>query len=263
MHLRATGGVFLRKTVRNCRSLNMQTIRVRRERPASLAIALVLAVTMLIVYLLTLQAQPQQDEAETAASLQGSAEIRMEAMDMQFLLSSIHDDPTQAHVAAALCAQNGGAGIVTGEANRFAVIYEAGRDFSHSESPVIRRSAPGLTLRISAPADTVAALTDGLNALHALAAEAGPLAASLEKGETDAKTAAALLDVYRTGMNRSAAALNRASHPAATLIRSAMETLLSCMDSSGESLTPGKIRAIHTSAALQWLQLLEELTAGQ
>ena len=248
----------MRKAVKNCRNLNMQTIRLRRSRPSSLSVALALAITMFVVWLISLQSCPRQ-AAAAASSMRSTAEIPMESMDAQFLLSSMHDDKTQANVAAALCAQNGGAGIVLTEGDQFAVVQEAGHDFAGSEAPVIRRSARGLTLKTEGSADTISALSDGLSALRALAEETGSLAASLQNNTADANTVCALLSVYKTQLEDASAALAPEDDPAAALIRASMEQSILRLASAMENPTPGEIRLIHAKGCLEWIDLSNRL----
>lgn len=247
----------MRKAVKNCRNLNMQTIRLRRSRPSSLSVALALAITMFVVWLISLQSCPRQVAA--AAAMRSTAEILMESMDARFLLSSMHDDKTQANVAAALCAQNDGAGIVLTEGDQFAVVQETGHDFSGSEAPVIRRSARGLTLKTEGSADTISTLSDGLSALRALAEETGSLAASLQNNTADANTVCALLSVYKTQLEDASAALAPEDDPAAALIRASMEQSILRLASAMESPTPGEIRLIHAKGCLEWIDLSNRL----
>jgi len=182
---------------KNCRSLHMETIRLRRRYPASLAAALALLITMLVVYLLSVHALPKQDAAAMAQG-QSSASLRLEGLECDFLLSGLHDDLTQARVAAARCSLDGGTGLVLPEGDRYAVVQEAGGDYASAEAPVIHRSAPGLTLEIEAVAPVIEAVSDGCGALRALATETGALAAAMDRGELDGRTLDALLNVYRT-----------------------------------------------------------------
>ena len=249
----------MRKAVKNCRSLNMQTIRLRREKPSSLAVALALAVTMLIVWLLSLQGCPGE-EAASAAALRTSAEIPMESMEVRFLLSSIHDDKTQANAAAALCAQHGGAGLVIEENGGFAVVQEAGDDFPGAEAPVAMRSARGLTLKTEGSADTIAALSDGISALRALAKETASLAVSLEKNTAGANAVCALLSVYKTQLENAVSALEKQVSPAAALIKSAADAGILRLSCAMENPTPGQIRLLHAAGCRDWIDLANNLT---
>ena len=251
----------MRKAVRNCRNLNMQTIRLRRSRPSSLSVALALAVTMFIVWVLSLQGCPKE-AAAAASSLSGSAEISMERIEVQFLLSSVHDDRTQANVAAALCARSGGAGLVIEENGSFAVVQEAGENFAGAEAPVARRSAPGLTLKLEGRADTIAAVKDGLSALRALAEETGPLAASLQSGAADTNAVCALLGVYKTQLENAAAALAEQADPSAALIKAAMDKSIPRLASAMENPAPGEIRLLQASGCADWVDLARELRSA-
>ena len=248
----------MRKAVKNCRNLNMPTIKVRRGRPGSLAISVALLVTMLIVYLLTLQAL-SKDSSEASAALRSTAELRMEGMEAAFFVSSFHDDETQARISAAICARNGGAGMILREDERFAVIHSAGRISADGDSPVIRRNAEGLTLRLDAPADVISALSDGLNALHALASETAMLAESVEAGQSDLKSVSALLRIYQTQLEHSIAPLNESASAAAVLIRSALFKNCNRVGAALEALDSGQIRLVHAAACGDWIELAERL----
>lgn len=252
---KSSADIFRRKAVKNCRSLNMQTIRLRREKPSSLALALALAITMLVVYLLSLQGCPEED-AE-AAAMQAASEIRMEAMDAGFLLSSIHDDRTMANVAAAMCAQSGGAGLVLRKGEQFAVVQEAGGDFSSEDAPVIRRSAAGLTLEIGGPAGTVKAAGEAITLLRALADETGALAASLEAGESDGRTIRALMGVYRTSAEGAMEGVGGCA--ALNSLESALRASIERIDAVLDDPSPGRIRLLHAAGCLEWIAFAERL----
>jgi len=244
----------MRRDVKNCRDLNMQTIRLRRSRPSSLSIAVALAITMLIVWLVSLQSCPKE-EAKSASAAMSASEIRMEAMEARFLLSGVHDDKTQANVSAALCAENGGAGLVLRDGERFAVAQAANDDSSGSESPVIQRSCRGLTLKIEAPAAVIGAISDGLSAMRALAEETRDLASSLERGETDGRTIAALLNVYRTQLSRAMDEIKNHPFPALALIERALENSIARTDAAIAETTPGKLRLMHAAGCMEWISL--------
>lgn len=247
----------MRKSVKNCRKLNMQTIRVRRSRPSSPAIALALAITMLAVYLLTLQAVPE--ETAEAAAVRSFAEIRMEGMETDFLISSVHDDETQARVSSAICAQNGGAGLILAENGQYAVVHSAGETFSDSDGMVIHRGVNGLSLKIDAPIDIVTAMSDGISALRALAVETGGFASSLEAGETDQRTVHALLEVYRTQLENSLQALDQTEVAEIVPIRRALQDNLERVQLSLEETDAGSLRMLHAGAQMNWIALLEGL----
>ena len=248
------------KTVKNCKNLNMETIRLRRGRPSSLALALALAITMLVVNLLSLQGLPRE-EAAAAAAVQGNARLHLDGLEGRFLLSSLHDDETQARVAAALCAENGGAGLILQENGQYAVVYAEGKDLSAGEEPTLHRSAPGLDMEIEAPAEVISAIADGTAALRALAAETGALAGALGSGESDRRTVSALLSVYKTQLETAADGLTEANHPAAALIHAALEKHNSIIDCALAHPTPGKIRLVHAAACREWIALLNSLIA--
>ena len=236
----------------------MQTIRLRRARPSSTAIALALAITMLMVYLLSLQACSR--ESVQASALQpGSALLRMEPLELQFLLSSTHDDEIRARVAAAQCARDGGAGLVLPNDGRYAVVYEAGGDYSGADAPVIMRRSRGLSLKFEAPADLIAAASGGISALRALAGETASLAVALDRNESDERSVSALLNVRRTKLKSAAAGLSGCEHTAAALLRTSFESAAGWLDEVMNDPSPGKIRLIQAAACLEWLELAEGL----
>jgi len=234
----------------------METIRLRRRYPASLAAALALLITMLVVYLLSVHALPKQDAAAMAQG-QSSASLRLEGLECDFLLSGLHDDLTQARVAAARCSLDGGTGLVLPEGDRYAVVQEAGGDYASAEAPVIHRSAPGLTLEIEAVAPVIEAVSDGCGALRALATETGALAAAMDRGELDGRTLDALLNVYRTQLTSARAALATAGDSAAILICGTADRSLTRMEGTVDA---AKIRLIHAAACAEWISLMNNLT---
>ena len=242
--------------------MKLKTIRVRRSRPTAPALALALALTMLFVYLISLSSQPEVAESgEAAASAAGEAEVRMEGMDAAFLCDARCGDLTEARVAAANCASNGGAGILLREGEEYAVVREAVSPDAAPEDALLR-SAPGLTLRLTGPASEVAAISDAVAFLHAQASETGSLAAALESGDTDAKSLAALLEVYRTQGARARAALGEISARSDTVerLQSAVQSELDRLNGAIRSPDAGKMKLIHAAACGEWISLLNALT---
>ena len=246
------GGVFLK----------LQTIRVRRSRPSAPALALALALTMLFVYLISLSAgteAPESDAAAAAAS--GEAAVRMEGLEAAFICDAVCDDLTEARVAAANCAANGGAGMLLRENAQFAVVREAVNSDAAPQD-ALRRSASGLTLKLSGPAAEVAAVSDAVAFLRAQAAETGSLAAALESGGTDANSIVALMEVYRTQGARARSALEKVSNQGETIqrLQSAVQGELDRLDSAIQSPDAGKIKLIHAAACGEWISLLNALS---
>ena len=244
--------------------MKLQTIRVRRSRPSAPAMALALALTMLFVYLISLSAGSRQAPSDTAAaSAAGEAEVRMDGLEAAFVCDALCDDLTGARVAAANCASGGGAGILLRENEQYAVVREAVSPDAAPEGAVFR-SAGGLTLRLSGPAAEVAAVSDAVTFLRAQATETGSLAAALESGSTDAKSLAALLEVYRTQGARARGALDGITAPSTTVaqLTSAVQSELDRLDAAIASPDAGKIRLIHAAACAEWISLLNTLSGS-
>ena len=245
-------------------SLKLQTIRVRRSRPSAPALALALALTMLFVYLISLSAGSRVEASDTAAAAAvGEAEVRMEGLEAAFVCDALCDDLTEARVAAANCASSGGAGILFREAEQYAVVREAVSPDAAPEG-ALRRSAGGLTLKLSGPAAEVAAVSDAVAFLRAQATETGSLAAALESGSTDAKSLAALLEVYRTQGARARGALAEISGQSETVVRlqGAVQSELDRLESAIGSPDAGKIKLIHAAACGEWISLLNALSGS-
>ena len=244
--------------------MKLKTIRVRRSRPSAPALALALALTMLCVYLVSLSAEPGGEESgAAAASAAGEAEVRMDGLDAAFICDALYADQTEARVAAANCASSGGAGMLLREDGQYAVIREAVRPDSAPEGAV-RRSANGLTLKLTGPAAEVAAVSDAVAFLRAQATETGNLAGALESGATDANSLVALMEVYRTQGARARNALEGISAPDETIARlqSAVQSELDRLEGAIQSPDAGKMKLIHAAACGEWISLLNALTGS-
>ena len=245
--------------------MKLQTIRVRRSRPSAPALALALALTMLCVYLISLSSAAREEDGNTAvatASGIGEAEVRMEGLEAAFVCDALFADLTEARVAAANCAASGGAGMLLGEDGQFAVVQEA---IAAGDAPdgALRRSAPGLTLKLSGPAAEVTAVSDAVSFLRAQATETGSLAAALDAGSTDAGSLTALMAVYRTQGERARAALKAVSTRSEIIdrIQSAVQSELDRLDSAIRAPGAGKMKLIHAAACGEWISLLNDLSA--
>ena len=242
-------------------SLKLQTIRVRRSRPSAPALALALALTMLFVYLISLSAGSQEEAAGAAAAAVGEAEVRMEGLEAAFICDALCGDLTEARVAAANCANGGGAGILLREEEQYAVVREAVSPDAAPEG-ALRRGAGGLTLRLSGPAAEIAAVSDAVTFLRAQATETGSLAGALESGGTDAKSLAALLEVYRTQGAHARSGLEEISGQSAAVARlqSAVQSELDRLDGAIRCPDAGKMKLIHAAACGEWISLLNALS---
>ena len=240
--------------------MKLKTVRVRRSRPSALALALALMLTMLFVYLVSLSAENRTPDRAASAAATGSADVRMEGLSAAFSVEARCDALLEARIAAAKCAEGGGAGLILADDKRYAVIRAAFPENSATEDAIVQ-SAEGLTLRLSGRAEEINALSGAIDFLRAQASETGSLAAALEGGDTDAESIAALLRIYRTQGGRALNALDgvKSSVPAVALLKDATESALSRLDAAIAEPDPGKLRLIHAAGCAEWIRLLTEL----
>lgn len=241
----------------------MKTYRVRRSRPSALSLALALALTMLIVYLASVSAKdgsaPRPQKAVSIAEA-GSAEVRLTAMEADFIPECVCADELSARVAAANCAQNGGAGFVLADGSSFAVIREATLQTGGADA--LRRRADGLTLRLSGRAQDVTAVSDAAAFLYEQAAQTGGLAAAMDAGETNADSVRALLNVYRTQGRRAAEELDgiETKSEITGMLAAAVNCALERVESALQGTSSAKMRLIHAAACAEWISLLNNLS---
>lgn len=236
--------------------MKLKTVRVRRSRPSALALALALMLTMLCVYMISL---PGAGEARpTAARTPAEAEVHLPGLEMQFQCAGKYPGSLEARLAAARCAQAGGAGLILPDGDQYALVERAGGDAGESSLP---RSADGLTLRLSGVSTDVQAIGDAVLFLQALHTETGALASSLEKGDTNASSIAALLNVYRTQGERALEALiaiESGNLVLSRLVESA-EDALANLECALVKPTAAHLRHLHAFACADWISLLENL----
>jgi len=239
--------------------LKLQTVRVRRNRPSTLSLALALMITMLCVYLGTLASLPKPAADTASAGTFASGEVRMEGMNVIFECEGRYDTMMEAQVLSAYCAQSGGAGLVLKEDGQYAVVRDTAKNPGENS---IARSANGLTLQLRGAADEIAAVSDAAAFLHAQANETGSLAESLENGDTDEESIAALMSIYITRGRKIQTALNsiESKHEAVNLLRSATKDALSRLKTAADDPDAGKLRLIHAAACADWIDMLNELT---
>lgn len=237
----------------------LKTIRMRRNRPSSLAVALALMLTMLFVYGISLTAPKRMAASSAASSDAASAELHMEGMDVSFLCAERAGDALEARIRAASCVQQGGAGLVLPDGDLYAVILDA-TDDPRAEG-AIRRQANGLTLRLRGSASEIAAVSGALDFLRAQARETGALASALEGGGTDAASIRALLNVYRTQGKRSQSALAACEGGGQVLeaLRRAVDVNLDRLGAAIAETAPSGLRLVHAGACAEWIGLLEAL----
>lgn len=240
--------------------MKLKTVRVRRSHPSALSAALALMLTMLFVYLISLSSATEEDSQSAASAVSATANVRMEALSVAFELEGRYGLSLEAQVAAANCAQAGGAGLILPDGEQYAVV-RAVSSAAEGEN-ILRRSADGLTLQISGSAAEIAAITDAVDFLRAQATETGSLAQALENGDVDAATMETLLELYRTRAENAFSALQHmnSDNAVAAQLSRATQAALSRLQSSAAP-TPSGVRLIQTAACAQWIALLEEFAA--
>ena len=240
--------------------MKLKTVRVRRNRPSVLSAALALMLTMLFVYLISLSAASRPESAPAASQAIASSDVRMDGLSAAFECEGRYDLPLDARVAAAKCVQSGGAGLILPDGAQYAVVRSVS-SAAEGEN-VIRRSAPGLTLRVSGPASELMAVADAVEFLRAQTTETGNLAQTLESGGADASTMATLLNIYRTRGEAVLANLTQidSGNTVVSRLTAAVQSALGRLDGTAQP-SPAQIRRIHAAACAQWLALLEEFAA--
>lgn len=238
--------------------MKLKTVRVRRSRPSPLALALALMLTMLCVYIISLPGKVQTQP--TAASVPARAEVQMPGLQMHFQCAGKYSGHLEARLAAARCTRSGGAGLILTDGDQYAVVDRAGGDAGESS---IFRSANGLTLHLNGGDRDVQSIGDAVLLLQTLHTETGVLASSLEQGDTNASSIAALMNVYRTRAERSLEALiaiEEISPALSRLLQSVQDALLH-LECVLEKPTAAHLRYLHAYACEDWIRLLQDLTA--
>lgn len=105
-----------RNSIQETELIEMQKVRVRRDRPNGITWAFALAVTMLFVYLATL-AIPEKDAEPVGAQI--TRGIQLEPVSAAFVSLGAYPDALNARVAAAEFMQRGAAGFVLMHEGKF------------------------------------------------------------------------------------------------------------------------------------------------
>lgn len=241
--------------------MKLKTVRVRRSRPSALALALSLMMTMLCVYLISLSAQTG-DASDAVSHASDSAEVRMEGLEIAFLLEARSTNQLEARVLAACCANSGGAGLILSDSSGYAVIREAVAP-ENAGSDDLYRSANALTLKLKGSSSELTAISDAVAFLRALACETGALDRSVSDGDTDLDSICSLLELYRTQGERALVALKAVRSDAAVVkrLRSAVHDALERLDSALSEPDVGKIKLIHAAACGEWISMLDDFSA--
>lgn len=244
--------------------MKLKTVRVRRSNPSALALALAMMLTMLCVYLISLSALPEEKTSAAAGQPATTAEIRMEGLEAAFLLSTRSSNHLEARVFAARCAQRDEAGLILSNGGDYCIISEAVSPEAAGTDD-LRLRADGLTLKLQGSSGEIAAVSDSVDFLRALATETGGLAASVENGDTDLPSVCSLLNVYRTrGQKaRDALAAITASNAITDRLRYSIHTSLTRIESAVAEPDIGKIKLIHAAACAEWISMLEEFASAE
>ncbi|MBP3410760.1 MAG: hypothetical protein J6M10_07160 [Clostridia bacterium] len=243
--------------------MKMKTVRVRRSNPSALALALAMMLTMLCVYLISLSALPEEKTNAAAGQAATTAEIRMEGLEATFLLASRTSNQLEARVFAARCAENGKAGLILSDGEDYCVISEAVSP-ENAGTNDLHLQADGLTLKLQGSSGDIAAVSDSIDFLRALATETGGLASSVENGDTDLPSVCSLLSVYRTRGQKAQDALAKitASNAITDRLRNSVHASLTRIENAVSEPDTGKIKLIHAAACAEWISILEEFTTA-
>lgn len=244
--------------------LKLKTVRVRRSNPSALALALAMMLTMLCVYLISLSAIPEQKTNSVSGQTAASAEVHMEGLEVSFLLHARTNNQLEARVLAARCADAGGAGLILSDGADYCVISQA-VSVENAGTNDLHLHADGLSLKLQGSSDEIAAVSDSIAFLRALATETSGLAAAVENGDTDLPSVCSLLDVYRTQGQKALVGLENISGSDDTIRRliSSVHASLTRIDSAIENPGIGKIKLIHAAACGEWISILEEFVAEE
>lgn len=236
--------------------MKLKTIRVRRSHPSALSAALALMLTMLCVYLVSLSCKTENIASPAANTASAQAEVRMDALNVSFECDGRYDSLLDAQVAAAKCAQSGGAGLILPDGEHHAVIRCVSS--SAEGENVLRRSANGLTMKISGSSSEISAIADAVDFLRSQAVETGSLPQTLESGDVDAPTVETLLRLYRTRAEKSCTALSAicSKSPIVEQLRIACNAALERLDTN-QAAQPARIRLIQAAACADWIDLLQ------
>lgn len=240
--------------------MKLQTVRVRRSRPSALALALALMLTMLFVYLVSLSSAPEAADDAFSARVPDQGEVRMEGLEVAFVCEARYESQLEARVAAARCAQSGGAGMILADGDGYDVVRAA---LDPGDAPEDARilQAQGLTLRLRGAAIELTAIARAVDFLRAQATETGSLADALERGDTDAASLRALMDIYRTQGRQAQSALSEieAENPIVEQLRAATDAALLRLEDAAQTPDAARLRLVHAAACGEWIQLLQNL----
>lgn len=252
--------------------MNGTRVRVRRERPTALAWALALAVTMLAVYVLTLTAALPEPARQTAAAPRVARALELPPLEGWCVTLGGFPTPDEARMAAAGYAGSGAAALVYRSEQGWQVLgaqYDTQkqaervaarlRDSEGIDAGVLRLSAEGLRLRITAPEDRVEAIAEAAALLKAQAGQLQALAAQLDRGELQPEAARTLCALAATEAGHLSARLSPGDDPLCAALSEALDRLSLHLDEIARSREPlpGMLRRAGLDDLLQLMTLYE------
>ncbi len=188
--------------------MDLKRVRVRRERPTTLAWALALCVTMLVVYVLTLNAGRPDVVESMAPAPRVTREIAFEGLKGWCVQMAACDSDQAARLAASAYSGRGAGGYVTRLEGEWAVlgaVYESEQDaariarrLSQDEgipSRVVCLEAEPVKLRITAPEAQIDAIAEADALLRRETRRLGEIALQLDRGELRSEAARTLCGV--------------------------------------------------------------------
>ena len=206
-----------RNSIQETELIEMQKVRVRRDRPNGITWAFALAVTMLFVYLATL-AIPEKDAEPVGAQI--TRAIQLEPVSAAFVSLGAYPDALNARVAAAEFMQRGAAGFVLMHEGKYHVLGAAYQDLAsakfQADALSTREKLPaaaftigedGAKIRVTAPEFAVNAIADAESTLRIQLGQLGAIADRLDRNQITAPQARTLAAVAHSELHRAETAL--------------------------------------------------------
>lgn len=251
-------------------------VRVRRDRPSALTWAVALAVTMLAVYFVTLSAPAEKKTEDASAGVRVTRELEFAALTVHFADLGCHADASAARIAAAAYVARGAAGVVYEDGAGFHVIgagYALEADAKRIaerlgrqegiETGVLTLSAPGLSLRVTAPEEDAETIAGADRTLRTQMEQLSTLALQVDRGEvsaasarTLAKVSAAEVRAVRKRMESISGGADQPVCAAMTGMLRSLEENLSRVKGEGAELS-GQLRCCHADCAVRLIAFLK------
>lgn len=254
-------------------------VRVRRDRPSVLSFSLAFAVTMLAVYLLTLGV-PEKATEEAAAGVRVTRQIDFQGVTVYFADMGAYPDEWRARVAAAEYAGRGAAAVVHEDGGGFHVLgagYDLEADAMRiaarlkeqegTEAEVLPISAPGRSLRVTAPEEHAEAIVKADGELRAQIGRMNALALQVDRGEITPAAARTLVRVAASEVRSAGKQLEKfgsADQPVCAGLIGQLNRLESNLASAARrglnaAELSGKLRCCHVDGMLQLIDFLNQL----